>query len=161
MCFQFCSLPNLEKIRQSLPTRVTFNANLMQLWVKNKSLTFTMINSIFHRGGEVCAWEQTKFDLIIEFQLLTKFSIHSSTASWLNWIIDLRRGGGEHTILSRSSNISSLADKDGLSMHSSSGYTNNLSEICSEKSWEKPWHSKLLAKRGKAGNKVKKLLRSP
>lgn len=53
-----------------------------------------MINSIFHRGGEVCAWEQTKFDLIIEFQLLTKFSIHSSTASWLNWIIDLRRGRG-------------------------------------------------------------------
>ena len=94
MCFQFCTVPNLEKLRSILPTRVPTQI-FMQLWVKNKSLTFPMINSIFHRGGEVCAWEQTKFDLIIEFQLLTKFSIHSSTASWLNWIIDLRRGRGE------------------------------------------------------------------
>ena len=51
---------------------------------ENESLTFSKISSIIHRGGAVGAWEQTKFDLIIEFQLLTKFSIHSSTASWLN-----------------------------------------------------------------------------
>ena len=93
MCFQFCTVPNLEKIRSSLPTRVPTQI-FMQLWLKNKSLTFPMINSIFHRGVAVGVWEQTNFDLIIEFQLLTKFSIHSSTASWLNWIIDLRRGRG-------------------------------------------------------------------
>ena len=70
---------------------------------------------------------QTKFDLIIEFQLLTNFS-HSSTASWLNWIIDSRREEstqyfqGLQIFLCKKINISSLADKDGLSMHSSSGY---------------------------------------
>ena len=66
---------------------------------------------------------QTKFDLIIEFQLLTNFS-HSSTAS--NWIIDSRREEstqyfqGLQIFLCKKINISSLADKDGLSVHSSS-----------------------------------------